>query len=68
MTPATEEKRAQFLPFMEKVMLPETAVKAIIGIGSITIGYMHPNSNIILFLDPYDPNSIFINKSGRLNE
>ncbi|MCA9917008.1 MAG: hypothetical protein KC445_03605 [Anaerolineales bacterium] len=56
MTPATQEKRTQFLAFMERVLLPETAVQAIIGIGSISTGYMRPDSDIdiILFLDPYD--------------
>lgn len=56
MTPATQAKRAQFLAFMERVLLPETAVQAIIGIGSIATGQMRPDSDIdiILFLDPYD--------------
>ncbi|MCB9006215.1 MAG: nucleotidyltransferase domain-containing protein [Ardenticatenaceae bacterium] len=56
MTPATLEKRAQFLHFMEKVLLPETAVQAVVGIGSIATGRMRPDSDIdiILFLDPYD--------------
>lgn len=56
MTPATQEKRARFLQFMEKVLLPETAVQAAVGIGSIATGLMRPDSDIdvILFLDPYD--------------
>lgn len=56
MIPATQEKRAQFLHFMEKVLLPETAVQAAVGIGSIATGRMRPDSDIdiILFLDPYD--------------
>ncbi len=56
MTPATQEKRNQFLEFMERVLLPETAVQAVIGIGSIATGHMRPDSDIdiILFLDPYD--------------
>ena len=56
MTPATQEKRAQFLHFMEKVLLPETAVQAAVGIGSIATGRMRPDSDIdiILFLDPFD--------------
>ena len=56
MTPATKEKRAQFLHFMEEVLLPETAVQAVIGIGSIATGRMRHDSDIdaILFLDPYD--------------
>ncbi|MAT98913.1 MAG: hypothetical protein CL608_17350 [Anaerolineaceae bacterium] len=41
---------------MEKVLLPETAVQAAVGIGSIATGRMRPDSDIdiILFLDPYD--------------
>lgn len=56
MTPATQEKRTRFLQFMEKVLLPETAVQAAVGIGSIATGLMRPDSDIdvILFLDPYD--------------
>ncbi len=56
MTPATQEKRAQFLHFLEKVLRPETAVQAAVGIGSIATGRMRPDSDIdiILFLDPYD--------------
>ncbi len=56
MTPATQEKRARFLHFMEKVLLPETAVQAAIGIGSIVTERMRPDSDIdiILFLNPYD--------------
>jgi predicted nucleotidyltransferase len=56
MTPATQEKRAQFLTFLERVLLPETAVQAAVGIGSIATGRMRPDSDIdiVLFLDPYD--------------
>lgn len=56
MTPATQEKRAQFLRFIESVLRPETAVQAAVGIGSIATGRMRPDSDIdiILFLDPYD--------------
>ncbi|GJM41817.1 MAG: hypothetical protein DHS20C20_20990 [Ardenticatenaceae bacterium] len=36
--------------------MPETAVQAIIGVGSIATGQMRPDSDIdiVLFLDPYD--------------
>ena len=56
MTPATQEKRAQFLHFLEKILLPETAVQAAVGVGSIATGQMRPDSDIdiLLFLDPYD--------------
>ena len=56
MTPATQEKRAQFLHFLEKILLPETAVQAAVGVGSIATGHMRPDSDIdiLLFLDPYD--------------
>jgi hypothetical protein len=56
MTPAAEEKRVQFLLFMERVLLPETAVQAVIGVGSIATGRMRPDSDIdiVLFLDPFD--------------
>ncbi len=56
MTPVTEEKRAQFQQYIEQVLAPETAVKAVIGIGSIATGHMSPASDIdaIIFLDPLD--------------
>jgi len=56
MTPATKEKRTQFCHFVEKVLLPETAVQAIIGVGSIATERMRPDSDIdaVLFLEPYD--------------
>jgi predicted nucleotidyltransferase len=56
MTPSTEQKRAQFKRFIQEVLEPETAVKGIIGIGSIATGQMRPDSDIdaIIFLDPFD--------------
>ncbi len=56
MTPATQEKRTRFLQFMDKVLRPETAVQAAVGIGSIATGHMRPDSDIdiILFLEPFD--------------
>jgi predicted nucleotidyltransferase len=56
MTPSTERKRAQFKQFIEEVIEPETAVKGIVGIGSIATGRMRPDSDIdaIVFLDPFD--------------
>jgi predicted nucleotidyltransferase len=57
MTPATEQKRAQFKQFIKQVVEVETAVKAIVGIGSIATGRMRPDSDIdaIVFLDPPNP-------------
>jgi len=56
MTPVTEEKRAQFQQYIEQVLATETAVKAVIGIGSIATGRMTPTSDIdaIIFFDPLD--------------
>lgn len=56
MTPATEEKRKQFLRFIEQVLAPETAVIGVVGIGSIATGHMRPDSDIdaVIFLDPFD--------------
>jgi hypothetical protein len=55
-TPATAIKRKQFLTFIDRVLKPETAVKGVIGIGSIATGLMRPDSDIdaIIFLDPYN--------------
>ncbi len=60
MTPATEQKRAQFQQFIEVVIKAETAVKAIVGIGSIATGKMRPDSDIdaIVFLDPPNPHIV----------
>lgn len=56
MTPSTEQKRDQFKQFIGEVLAPETAVKGVVGIGSIATGRMHPDSDIdaIIFLDPFD--------------
>ncbi|MFQ5420091.1 MAG: hypothetical protein ACE5FD_17560 [Anaerolineae bacterium] len=56
MTPETEEKRIQFQQYIEQVLAPETAVKAVIGIGSIATGHMTADSDIdaIIFFDPLD--------------
>lgn len=56
MTPATEEKRAQLKEFIEQVLEPEPAVRAVVGIGSIATGHMRPESDIdaVVFLDPLD--------------
>jgi len=56
LTPATVEKREHLLGYIERVLKPEPAVKAVIGIGSIATGHMRPDSDIdaVIFLDPYD--------------
>jgi len=56
MTPATIEKRKQLETFIERVLAPEPAVIAVVGIGSIASGHMRPDSDIdaIIFLEPYD--------------
>jgi predicted nucleotidyltransferase len=56
MTPSTEQKRAQFKRFIQEVLEPETAVKGVVGIGSIATGRMRPDSDIdaIIFLEPFD--------------
>jgi hypothetical protein len=42
--------------FIERELVPEPAVQAVIGIGSITTGLARPDSDIdaIVFLDPFD--------------
>lgn len=56
MTPLTEQKRAQFLAFIDQVLKPETAVIGIVGIGSIATGHIRPDSDVdaVIFLDPLD--------------
>lgn len=57
MTPATKLKREQLQFFIKRVLVAETAVKGVVGIGSMATGRMTPNSDIdaIIFLDPFDP-------------
>ncbi len=56
MTPATLEKREQFQQFIQQLLAPETAVKGVVGIGSIATGLARPDSDIdaVIFLQPYD--------------
>lgn len=56
MTPATEQKRAQFQQYIETVLIPDKAVQAVIAIGSLATGHAHSHSDIdaILFLHPFD--------------
>jgi predicted nucleotidyltransferase len=56
MTPATKQKREQLKEYIERVLVPDSAVKAVIGIGSIATGHMRSDSDIdaVVFLDPFD--------------
>ncbi len=56
MTPETEKKREQLQFFINQVLKPHPAVKAVLGIGSIATGHMRLDSDIdaIIFLDPLD--------------
>ncbi|HRQ39567.1 MAG TPA: nucleotidyltransferase domain-containing protein [Chloroflexota bacterium] len=55
-TPATLHKREQLHQFIVRVMAPETAVKGIVGVGSIATGRCRPDSDIdaVVFLEPFD--------------
>ena len=52
----TIRKRQELMNFIELELLPEPAVQAVIGIGSIANGLARPDSDIdaIVFLDPFD--------------
>lgn len=56
MTPTTEAKRLELRSFIDRILEPEEAVQAVIGIGSIATGLMSPDSDIdiVVFLDPMD--------------
>lgn len=55
-TPATVQKRQNLMNFIERELVPEPAVQAVVGTGSIANGLARPDSDIdaIVFLDPYD--------------
>ena len=55
-TPATIQKRQELMNFIERELLPEPAVQAVIGTGSIASGLARPDSDIdaVIFLDPMD--------------
>ncbi|MEM8532076.1 MAG: nucleotidyltransferase domain-containing protein [Chloroflexota bacterium] len=57
MTPETHTKRDQLQTFIEREMSPHSAVKGVVGIGSIATGNAHANSDIdaVVFLEPFDP-------------
>lgn len=56
MTPATQQKRKDLLTFIERVLVDEPAVQAVVGIGSIATGHARPDSDIdvVAFLEPFD--------------
>lgn len=53
---ATIQKRQELMVFILRELVPEKAVQAVIGIGSIASGSARPDSDIdaIVFLDPFD--------------
>jgi hypothetical protein len=55
-TAATIQKKQDLMTFIERELVPEPAVQAVIGIGSIASGLAQPDSDIdaIVFLDPFD--------------
>ena len=55
-TSATIQKRQDLMAFIERVLVHDPAVQAVIGTGSIASGLARPDSDIdaIVFLDPYD--------------
>jgi hypothetical protein len=55
-TAATTQKKQDLMTFIERELVPEPAVQAVIGIGSIASGLAQPDSDIdaIIFLDPLD--------------
>jgi hypothetical protein len=55
-TTATLQKRHDLMNFIKLELMPEPAVQAVIGIGSIASGLARPDSDIdaVVFLDPFD--------------
>lgn len=53
----TDQKRQELLDFIKRNLASETAIRAVIGIGSIATGQMRPGSDIdaLIFFDPFDP-------------
>lgn len=56
-TSATLQKRQEFISFIECELAPETAVQAVIAVGSVASGLARQDSDIdaIVYLDPFDP-------------
>lgn len=57
MTPITLQKRQQLLELIDRLLKPNPAVEAVIGIGSIATGSMRQDSDIdaIVLFQRYDP-------------
>ena len=55
-TSATIQKQQDLMVFIERKLVPDPAVQAVIGIGSIASGLARSDSDIdaIIFLDPFD--------------
>jgi hypothetical protein len=55
-TEATVRKRQQLTDFIDQYLKPEPAIRAVVGVGSIAIGTMRPDSDIdaVIFMDPVD--------------
>ena len=55
-TAATIQKRQQLSDFIDQVLKPEPAIRAVVGVGSIAFGTMRPDSDIdaVIFMDPVD--------------
>lgn len=55
-TAATVQKRQDLKTLVERVLEPEPAIQAVIGVGSIATGLARPDSDIdaIVFLDPFN--------------
>ena len=56
MTPATAEKRADLLLFIEQEVQKEHSVQGVVAVGSVGSGCARPDSDIdaVVFLDPFD--------------
>jgi predicted nucleotidyltransferase len=56
-TAATIRKRQDLMTLVERVLAPEPAVQAVMGVGSIATGQARPDSDIdaIVFMRPFDP-------------
>ncbi|MBM7784134.1 nucleotidyltransferase domain-containing protein [Tenggerimyces flavus] len=54
--PATEHKRRQLVDFIDRKLAPHSAIRAVIGVGSIATGTARPGSDIdaVVFMDPLD--------------
>ena len=55
-TPATLRKRQELQNFINRLLVPEPCVQAVVAIGSIALGTARPDSDIdaLVFMDPLD--------------